>query len=77
MKNRTINIFIFSFSLIAFIISLTLLVQYGAYEIEYGGGTVVIDGGWFMIAMNIIRLIVLLALCIISGIQLYKSFKKA
>ena len=76
MKKRTSDVAIFSFSLIAFIISLVLLMRYGAYEIEYGGGAVVIDGGWFMIIMNIIRLIVLLALCIISGVRLYKNFKR-
>lgn len=69
----TSSIFIFSFSLIAFIISFTLLMRYGAYEMEYGGGTVVLDGGWFMIAMNVVRLMVLLALCIISGKNLCKS----
>lgn len=76
MKKRTSDIAIFCFSFIAFIISLVLLMRYGAYEIEYGGGTVVIDGGWFMIIMNVVRLIVLLILCIISGVRLYKNHKE-
>ena len=72
---KTSNIAIFSLSLIAFIISLVLLMRYGAYEIEYGGGAVVVDGGWFMIIMNILRLIILFVLCVISGMKLYKSSK--
>jgi len=72
---KTSNIAIFSLSLIAFIISLVLLMRYGAYEIEYGNGAVVIDGGWFMIIMNILRLVILFALCVISGMKLYKSSK--
>ena len=72
---KTSNIAIFSLSLIAFIISLVLLMRYGAYEIEYGGGAVVVDGGWFMIIMNILRLVILFVLCVISGMKLYKSSK--
>ncbi len=72
---KTSNIAIFSLCLIAFIISLVLLMRYGAYEIEYGGGAVVVDGGWFMIIMNILRLVILFVLCVISGMKLYKSSK--
>ena len=72
---KTSNIAIFSLSLITFIISLVLLMRYGAYEIEYGGGAVVVDGGWFMIIMNILRLVILFVLCVISGMKLYKSSK--
>lgn len=76
MKSRKADIAVFSLSLTALAISLNLLARYGAYEIEYGGGAVVVDGGWPMIAMNIIRLIALFALCVIVGIRLFKSFRK-
>ena len=75
MKKRTSDIVIFVLSLTALIISLVMLRIYGAYEIEYGGGTLVIDGGWFMIMMNVIRVAVLFLLCILSGIRLYKNSK--
>lgn len=76
MKNRIGNIIIFVLSLTALVVSLILLKVYGAYEIEYGGGSVVIDGGWFMVIMNVIRLIALFITTAISGVKLYKSFKK-
>lgn len=63
----------FILSLISLIISLILLRLYGAYEIEYGGGTLIINGGWFMVVMNVIRLVALFVLCISSGIKLYKG----
>jgi len=75
MKKTSSDILIFALSLIVLIISLVLLRMYGAYEIEYGGGTLVVDGGWFMIIMNILRISVLLVLCILSGIRLWKKSK--
>ena len=45
MKKPSSDILIFALSLIALIISLMLLRMYGAYEIEYGDGTLVVDGG--------------------------------
>ena len=75
MKKRLGDAFIFALSLIALIISLILLRLYGAYEIEYGGGTLVVDGGRFMLFMNILRISVLLVLCVLSGIRLWKKSK--
>ena len=75
MKKRVGDTLIFALSLIVLIISLMLLRIYGAYEIEYGGGTLVVDGGWFMIYMNILRISVLLVLCVLSGIRLWKKSK--
>ena len=75
MKKTSSDILIFALSLIALIISLSLLLMYGAYEIEYGDGTLVVDGGWFLIFMNILRISVLLVLCVLSGIRLWKKSK--
>ena len=75
MKKRVGDILIFALSLIALIISLALLRMYGAYEIAYGDGTLVVDGGWFMIFMNILRISALLVLCVLSGIKLRKKSK--
>lgn len=75
MKKSASNLITFILSLVAFVVSLILLWRFGAYEIEYGGGTLVVDGGWFMIIMNMIRLVALFALCISSGIKLYKTSK--
>ena len=75
MEKRLGDILIFALSLIALVISLALLCVYGAYEIEYGDGTLVVDGGWLMIFMNILRISVLLVLCVLSGIRLWKKSK--
>ena len=75
MEKRLGDILIFALSLIALIISLALLRMYGAYEIAYGDGTLVVDGGWFMIFMNILRISALLVLCVLSGIKLRKKSK--
>ena len=75
MKKRVGDILIFALSLIALVISLVLLRMYGAYEIEYGDGTLVVDGGWLMIFMNILRISALLVLCVLSGIKLRKKSK--
>ena len=75
MKKTSSDILIFALSLIVLIISLVLLRMYGAYEIEYGDSTLVVDGGWFMIIMNILRISVLLVLCVLSGIRLWKKSK--
>ena len=75
MKKRLGDAFIFTLSLIALTISLMLLRMYGAYEIEYGDGTLVVDGGWLMIFMNILRISVLLVLCVLFGIRLWKKSK--
>ena len=75
MLKRASDVIIFVLSVIAFSVSLIMLRMYGAYEIAYGDETLVVDGGWLMIVMNISRLIVLFVLCILSGIKLYKSVK--
>ncbi len=75
MKKRASDIIIFCLSVIAFIISFVLLSTYGAYEVSYGGGTVIVDGGWFLIIMNLLRMAVLLAACIVSGMKLFSSKK--
>ena len=75
MKRRSSDIIIFILSLIALIISLVLLKMFGAYEIQYGNGTLVVDGGWFMIIMNILRVTILFVLCVFSGIRMFKKPK--
>ncbi len=75
MKKSKTDIVIFIFSLTAFIISLVMLKLYGAYEIEYGNGTLVVDCGWSMLLMNIVRLAVLFVVSVVSGIRLYKTLK--
>ena len=75
MKRRSSDIIIFILSLITLIISLVLLKMFGAYEIQYGNGTLVVDGGWFMIIMNILRVTILFVLCVFSGIRMFKKPK--
>lgn len=75
MKSSKTDILIFIFSLTAFIISLIMLKNYGAYEIEYGNGTLVVDGGWYMLLMNIVRLVILFVVSVMSGIKVYKNYK--
>lgn len=75
MNRKIGDVLIFICSFIALSISYILLRKFGAYEISYGYGTVVIDGGWFLIVSNIIRVIVLFILSVISGIRLFRKKK--
>ena len=75
MGNKKCDFLIFLASVIALFVSIILLWKFGAYELSYGNSTVVIDGGWFLISMNAIRLIALCVLCIISGIRLFRTKK--
>ncbi len=73
MKKKTIDILIFIASVISLCVTIILLWRFGAYEITYDNSTVVIDGGWFLISMNAIRVIALSVLCIVSGIRLFRT----
>ena len=75
MKKKTWDGVIFIASVISLIATLVLLWKFGAYEITYGNSTVVIDGGWFLITMNAIRVIALSVVCVISGIRLFRTKK--
>lgn len=73
MKKKKYDIMIFLASLISLCATLALLWKFGAYEITYGNATVVIDGGWFLISVNAIRVITLLFVCVISGIRIFRE----
>jgi hypothetical protein len=72
MNKKTWDALIFMASVISLVVTLLLLWRFGAYEITYGNSTVVIDGGWFLIIMNAIRVIALSVVCVISGIRLFR-----
>lgn len=73
MNKKTWDVLIFVAGVISLVVTLALLWRFGAYEITYGNSTVVIDGGWFLIIMNAIRVIALSVLCIVSGIRLFRT----
>ncbi len=73
MNKKTWDALIFIASVISLVVTLVLLWRFGAYEITYGNSTVVIDGGWFLIIMNAIRVIALSVVCVISGIRLFRA----
>ena len=70
---KTTEILVFIASVLSLCITIILLWRFGAYEITYGNSTVVIDGGWFLIIMNAIRVIALSVLCVISGVRLFRT----
>ena len=73
MKRKKYFLFIFILSIFLMFITVVLLWKYGAYEVSYGNATVVVDGGWFLISMNLFRVIIILVLCVVSGRQLFLS----
>ncbi len=67
--------FSFCLSLVAFVVSWILVKEFGMYEISYGDGVVVVDGGWFLIGMNAARLLTLAVLCVMLGVKLFSRKK--
>ena len=71
-KKRGIDIFIFALSLFSLIISLKLFWNTGEFADEYGTSPTLMSGGWFWNDMDWVRLELLAALCVISGIKLFR-----
>lgn len=76
LKRRIINAVMFCFSLFSFAISLILFRNMGIYANDYGASTVDVAGGWFWLQMDVVRLGLLFAMCLISGVRLFQKSKE-
>lgn len=70
-EKRWFNTMIFVLSLVSLIISIKLFWNMGSYADENGSSPVLINGGWFWLYMNWIRMALLLILSVVSGISLF------
>lgn len=75
MKKKSINIFILILSTLALIISAKLFWNLGIYVDEYGTSPDIVLGGDFWLAMDWLRLFILLVLSIFSFIKLFNIKK--
>jgi hypothetical protein len=75
MGKRKLSITVFLLSLFSLVISLKLFWNLGIFVDEYGLSPDIVTGGDFWLAMDWLRLLLLLFLCVVSGISIFKSKK--
>ena len=73
MKSRILTLIIFICSLTALCISLKLFWNMGVHVDEYGISPDVVYGGKFWLYMAWLRLVLLTAATVVSGIKLFSS----
>lgn len=73
MAKRKLSITIFLLSLFSLIISLKLFWNLGVFVDEYSLSPDIVNGGDFWLAMDWLRLLLLLGLCVISGISVFRG----
>lgn len=73
MIDKILKISIFVLSLICLIISLKLFLNLAIYADEFNTSPDVVLGGEFWLYMNWLRLILSGAICVLSGISLFKD----
>lgn len=72
MKDKIIDIFIFTLSTICFIGSTKLFINMMIFADEYNTSPDIICGGEFWLYLNWIILPLLFIICVISGIKVFK-----
>lgn len=73
MKGKFLNITIFVLSLICLLISLKLFWNMGVYVDDFNTSPDVVLGGRLWLVMDWIRLGLLVVVCVLSGINLFKK----
>ncbi|MDH6669822.1 hypothetical protein M2277_000466 [Paenibacillus sp. LBL] len=73
---RILSIFVFSLSLISFVISLKLFWNMAIFSDEHGSSPSIVNGGDFWLLMDWLRLFLLFLLCVVSGVSVFKSYDK-
>lgn len=76
MKKRTIRLILFLCSAAALLISARLFWNMGIYVDMAGTSPAVVSGGGFWMAMDWLRLFLLLAMTVLTGAELWKEDKK-
>jgi hypothetical protein len=73
MGKRTLSIIVFLLSLFSLLISLKLFWNLGIFVDESGLSPDIVNGGNFWLAMDWLRLLLLLLLCVVSGISIFRA----
>lgn len=73
MGKRKLSIIVFSLSLFSLLISLKLFWNLGVFVDEYSLSPDIVNGGDFWLAMDWFRLLLLLLLCVVSGISIFSG----
>lgn len=76
MKNKIFSIAVFLISFISLIISLKLFWNMAIFADEYNSSPGIINGGEFWLYMDWLRLLLLFLLCIVSAINILRSYTK-
>lgn len=77
MLARRMSVIVFVLSLISLLISVKLSWNLGIFVDEYNLSPDVVNGGMFWLIMDWLKLLLLVVLCIISGIGIFKNNPKA
>ncbi|MEH7277001.1 hypothetical protein [Neobacillus vireti] len=73
MGKRKLSITVFLLSLFSLLISLKLFWNLGVFVDEYSLSPDIVNGGDFWLAMDWLRLLLLLLLCVVSGISIFRG----
>lgn len=76
MKKRKLLIAVFILSILSLLISVKLFWNTAIFVDEYNLSPAIVDGGEFWLSMDWVRLFLLLMLCILSGIGIFRSDKE-
>jgi hypothetical protein len=75
MGKRKLSIIVFIFSVLSLLISIKLFWNLAIFADEYNSSPSIVVGGEFWLIMDWLRLLLLLLLCVISGISIFKGKK--
>lgn len=73
MGKRKLSIIVFILSFFSLLISFKLFWNLAIFADEYNSSPSIVNGGEFWLTMDWLRLLLLLLLCVISGISLFKG----
>jgi len=73
MGKRKLSVVVFILSLFSLLISLKLFWNLAIFADEYNSSPAIVNGGEFWLAMDWLRLLLLLLLCVVSGISIFKG----
>jgi hypothetical protein len=72
-KVKLLPAIVFLLSFFSLLISLKLFWNLGVFVDEYGLSPDIVNGGDFWLSMDWLRLLLLLLLCIVSGMSIFKG----
>ena len=76
MKRNIPSVLIFVLSAVSLIISLKLFYNKAIFVDEHNTSPAIVDGGEFWLTMDWLRLLLLLLVCVISAVDIFRGTKK-